>query len=140
MISFATELVPNSSLQPVLHSAYLEGDGLLVLHGLEELLLLVREPVVLVGGRPPEEAGVGHADGGSRGGGDEHVGLRATGREAAGCRTRRGLPPLSLSLSLNFYLRTISRRLFYNYFVHIFLSILQQQHFSQPALATPLEK
>ena len=137
MISFATELVPNSSLQPVLHSAYLEGDGLLVLHGLEELLLLVREPVVLVGGRPPEEAGVGHADGG--GGGEE---MNTSGSEPpAGRRPVVELGGVShLSLLLNFYLRTISRRLFYNYFVHIFLSILQQQHFSQPALATPLEK
>ena len=134
MISFTTEVVPNFGLQPVLHPAYLEGDGLLVLHGLEELLLLVREPVVLVGGRPPEEAGVGHAA--------EAAEMNTSGSEPpAGRRPVVELGGVShLSLLLNFYLRTISRRLFYNYFVHIFLSILQQQHCSQPALATPLEK
>ena len=34
---------------------YLDEDGFLILHGLEELLLLVREPVVLVGIRPLQE-------------------------------------------------------------------------------------
>ena len=54
----------------------------------------------------------------AEGGGDEHVGLRATGREAAGCRTRRGLPPLTLAQLLfedNF--KAIILQLFCAYFL-----------------------